>query len=413
MVTRGFGVVLGLLAAFPGCDKVRSVVCEPVAAAAPQPGAAAGGGAAPKPVAAPAPGSAGGPAHAAEGAHEAEHGAPKPESGAAHDSGKNKAELLTSTAARFAVPFSWEKNPTEPLARARVYLRELADDNSQYMSKGTGFFREFAEAQAPRATVVTCADARVQSPAFDATPENDDFTVRNSGNQLESTLGSVQYGVEHLNTPVLLILGHTGCGAVKAALSDTRTLEDPIRRELSGLHLKKVKGAVDDKRWADAVVENVHDQVRAGLKQFGARVNAGELTIIGAVYDFRNDLSRGTGKLSVINVNGVRDEARLKAFGDAIMTTPNPRAAGKKESSLDKLARALANSVVPSNGHLDDEPFEEEEEEEEAENDQGVVVPGSSLMPSMKPAAKPAVAAAKPGAIPAAAAAPRGTKTHH
>jgi carbonic anhydrase len=391
MLTRSFGVVLGLIAAFPGCDKVRSVVCEPVVAAAPQPGAAAGAGA-PKPLAAAGGGAA--PAH--DVAQEAEHPAPQDPS-EPQEAAKRKPDLLTSSA-RFALPFAWEKSPTEPLARAKIFLRELADDNVQYMTKGPEFFKAFAAAETPRSTVVTCADARVQSPAFDATPENDDFTVRNIGNQLDSTLGSVQYGVEHLNTPVLLIMGHTGCGAVKAALGETRELPSALRRELSGLHLKKGKGPLDDKRWADAVLENVHDQVGAALKQFGARVNTGELTIIGAVYDFRNDLGKGPGRLTVIDVNGVQDEARLKAFGDAIMATPNPHAPAKKENSLDRLARALTDSVVSSVHGGDDE--EEEDEEEEAE-------------PATKPGATPGAneaKEAKSGAIPASAAAPHGAR---
>jgi hypothetical protein len=167
---------------------------------------------------------------------------------------------------------------------------------------------------------------------------------------------------------------------VKAALGDTRELEDPIRRELSGLHLKKAKGSLDDKRWAAAVLENVHDQVRLALKQFGPRVNAGDLTVIGAVYDFRNDLGKGPGRLSVIDVNGIQDEARLKAFGDAIMTTPNPRSPAKKESSLDRLARALADSVAAPPAHEEaEEPAEEEEEEEEAS--EPAAMPASAAAP--------------------------------
>jgi len=378
MISRTFGVVLGLIAAFPGCDKVRSVVCEPAAAVPPT--AAAAGAAAPKPTAA----AAGAAAPASVVPHEV-HAAPTAEPADVHDAGKAKPELLTA-GARYALPFAWEKSPAEPLARARIYLRELADDNAAYMTKGPEFFGAFAATQTPRATVVTCADSRVQSPAYDATPENDDFTVRNIGNQLESSLGSVQYGVEHLNTPVLLVVGHTGCSAVKAALSDTRELEAPIRRELSGLRLKKAKGPVDDKRWAAAVLENVHDQVRVALKQFGAHVNAGELTIIGAVYDFRNDLGRGAGRLSVINVNGIEDEARLKAFGEAIMTTPNPRAPGnKKESSLDRLARALADSVATT-GH---DGAEEDEDEYEDEPDHIVIKPSTLPAAAAKPHASP------------------------
>lgn len=80
--------------------------------------------------------------------------------------------------------------------------------------------RDFADKQTPRAAVITRADSRVHSRAWDLTPENDDFTVRDIGNQVQNVEGSVEYGIEHLHTPLLLIIGHTGCGAVKAAMGD-------------------------------------------------------------------------------------------------------------------------------------------------------------------------------------------------
>lgn len=266
--------------------------------------------------------------------------------------------MLTSTA-KFALPFAWEKSPTEPLARARLFLREMADDNDAYMKKGPEFFKALAPNETPRATILSCADSRVQPGALDATPENDDYTIRNLGNQLEGDLGSVQFGIEELHTPVLLVLGHTGCSAVKAALSDASQLSEPIRREIAGIHLKKGKGAVDEKRWTAAVLENVHDQVRAALKQFAQRVNTGDLTIVGAIYDFRNDMGRGPGRLTVVNVNGNQDEERLKAFGDAIMSTPNPHGGrSARESALDRLAKVLAE-----HGSVGADDQDEDEEE--------------------------------------------------
>lgn len=271
-----------------------------------------------------------------------------------------------TAAAKFALPFAWEKSPTEPLSRARTFLRELADDNAQYMTKQAAAVRSYAAGESPRTTVLTCADSRVQAGAWDATPENDDYTVRNLGNQVEAGLGAVQYGVEHLKTPVLLILGHTGCEAVRTAASGDARMEEAIRHELSGIHVKKLKGRLDDKALTSAVIDNVHAQVKAALKRFSPRVTSNDLTIIGAIYDLRNDLGRGVGKLTIINVNGNRDEGRLKAFMEAIMASPNPKgkhAAGDaKENPLERLARALAESA-----NFSDEGDDEEEEEEEEE----------------------------------------------
>lgn len=220
---------------------------------------------------------------------------------------------------KFVVPFAWEASRDEPLSQARAYLKEILGDNRLYMEHGPKFFASFADGQKPRATVVACADSRVHTSAFDATPENDDFMVRNIGNQVENGLGSIEYGVEHLETPVLLILGHSGCGAVKAAMGDISTQSEPVRRELEKLHVSKPKtGTAPEAAWSDAVVENVHAQVAQALVHFGARVQEGKLTVVGAVYDFRNDLGKGSGKITIVDVNGNGDTGRMTAFVEAV-----------------------------------------------------------------------------------------------
>jgi carbonic anhydrase len=318
-----------------GCDKARDVVCEPVKAAAIK---AATQAAAKKALAE----AKAEPAALAPGAE------PPAEAEAADST------LLTAAAQRgFALPFAWEKSPEEPLAKAKRFLREVADDNTAYMAKGPEFFRAFAAGEHPRATVVTCADARVQAGAFDASPENDDFSVRNIGNQVGNSLGSIQYGVERLRTPVLLILGHTGCDAIKAALGDTRELPEAMRQELKALRLDKGHDKKDSEehQLLSAVLANVHAQVKTALREFGPRVNAGDLTVVGAIYDFRNELGQGPGRLAVINVNGNQDPVRLKSFVEAIMSGPG--AGHSSEDVMTRLAHALADPGPPDQD-LDD-----------------------------------------------------------
>jgi carbonic anhydrase len=318
-----------------GCNKVRDVVCEPVKAAAIK---AATQAAAKKAL--------------AEGPVKAEPAEPEP----AAEAQAADPTLLTAAAQRgFALPFAWEKSPEEPLAKARKFLREVADDNTSYMAKGPEFFRAFAAGQHPRATVIACADARVQAGAFDATPEDDDFSIRNIGNQVGNSLGSIQYGVERLHTPVLLILGHTGCDAIKAAMGDTRELPEAMRQELKALHFDKNRDKKDseDHQLTLAVLANVHEQVKTALREFGPRVNAGDLTVVGAIYDFRNELGKGPGRLAVINVNGNQDPVRLKSFVEAIMSGPG--AGPNSDDVMTRLARALADPGPPSDPQdLDD-----------------------------------------------------------
>jgi carbonic anhydrase len=153
--------------------------------------------------------------------------------------------------------------------------------------------------------VVTCADSRVHSHAFDATPDGDLFMVRNIGNQIATAEGSVEYGVNHLHTPVLLIVGHSACGAIKAAAGDYSGESGPIRNELDTLQVPKGEAGIN------SVVLNVNNQVKRAMAKFEEKVISGELTIVGAVYDFRDDLKQGQGKLVIVNVNGETDAKKL------------------------------------------------------------------------------------------------------
>ncbi|MFA5824333.1 MAG: carbonic anhydrase [Gallionellaceae bacterium] len=191
-------------------------------------------------------------------------------------------------------------------AVAQTFIKEIQADQAGYAGiKGATFFQELSKGQKPRATVVTCSDSRVHTNMLDKTPEGDLFMVRNIGNQMATSLGSVEYGVNHLNSSLLLIIGHSSCGAIKAASSDYSSLEPAIKKELDTIG--KVTGNID------GVKANVNNQVAAATKEFADKVKAGHLVIIGAVYDFADDMKQGAGKLNVINVNGETDTAKIAA----------------------------------------------------------------------------------------------------
>ena len=101
--------------------------------------------------------------------------------------------------------------------------------------------RALATSQRPWATVLTCSDSRVSpSWVFDTTP-GDLFVIRNAGNSaFDEAIASVEYGVSVLKTPLVMVMGHSGCGAVTAAMDDkplTPSLErliHPIEETISG-----------------------------------------------------------------------------------------------------------------------------------------------------------------------------------
>ncbi len=296
--------------------------------------------------------------HGEEGHEEAKeegHGSKSKGKGSSKDKGGRTNEADGS---RFSVPFVWETSKTDPLAVARDHLREILADNARYIKDHPRPRVPGPTEQRPSTTLVTCSDSAVQVPVLDATPENDMFVVRNMGNQLENSLGSVEYGISELKTPVLLIVGHTDCDAVHLAISkDSGKGSKALRRELAHIPQPKAKKlASEGELLKQAVIENVHLQVEAAISQFQSLVHTSKLTIVGAVYDPGNELRQGAGKLHIINVNSNRDPAAMSAFVAAIM-------------SDNKIIRLEPDGEQDEHGALEDESegaAEEHEAPEEA-----------------------------------------------
>lgn len=186
-------------------------------------------------------------------------------------------------------------------------VHRILENNAVFMrTHGPDYFKPFIESQHPKATVILCSDSRVHVHALDSKPDNVLFVVRNIGNQLPTAEGSVEYGVRHLHTPLLLIIGHVRCGAIKAASGDYSKESPAIRKELDTIRVRKGGD------WLENVKLNVNNQVSDAMKKFEAEVNEDKLTVIGAVYDFANDLRQGYGKLVIINVNGDTSASKIR-----------------------------------------------------------------------------------------------------
>jgi len=190
---------------------------------------------------------------------------------------------------------------------AKAFITHIFEENKIHVDNiSHEDFKKFSDKQTPRATIVACSDSRVQTNTFHQEPINDLFTVRNIGNQIATSEDSIEYGIYHLRTPILLIVGHSHCGAIAAATGDYSKELLPIQKELDNLHVKK-KADVNVE-----VIENVHHQVDYALKKFKDKITSKELYVIGVVYDFRDDFKQGHGRLALINLNGEKDPKKIK-----------------------------------------------------------------------------------------------------
>jgi len=147
---------------------------------------------------------------------------------------------------------------------------------------------ETAKGQKPFAIIVGCSDSRIPPEILFDRSVGDLFIIRTAGNVLdEIALGSVEYGAEHLGVQLLVILGHSKCGAVDA------TMKGGEAKGHIGAIVKKIKPAVEKAKgkpgdaWMNCVQANV-EKVVAELKEnkpiLHELVHEGKLKIVGALY---------------------------------------------------------------------------------------------------------------------------------
>jgi len=190
-----------------------------------------------------------------------------------------------------------------PSVDADAALAKLKEGNARFSSskvsqgKPTAAKRaETAQAQHPFAIVLGCADSRTAPEIVFDQNIGDLFVVRTAGNLVdEHALGSFEYAVDHLGARLIVVLGHTRCGAVTAALaSDTAPGHvQSLVRDIQPA-VKAAKGKPGDALSA-TVTENAR-QVAAQIKAKAALGDlAKEVRIVSAVYDL------DTGKIDWAN----------------------------------------------------------------------------------------------------------------
>ncbi len=181
-------------------------------------------------------------------------------------------------------------------------LKDLLDGNERFAMGKTlnprrspADFSKLAPAQAPDAVIVGCADSRVPPEILFDQGVGDLFVIRVAGNVVSSAgptvKGSIAYGVVALGAPLVMVLGHNQCGAVKAALE---TKEPALPESIKDLvRMVNTGGEKDLDR---AVVANVRAGVERlkSLEPLAGYVEAKRIKVIGAVYDL------ASGKVTLV-----------------------------------------------------------------------------------------------------------------
>lgn len=187
--------------------------------------------------------------------------------------------------------------PQAALDRLIVGNQRFTQHHLEHPDQSADRVKELTQAQHPFVTVLSCADSRVTAEIIFDQGLGDIFDVRVAGNiATPEVVGSIEYAVELLETPLLMVLGHERCGAVTAAVEQGElpgqigTFVDAILPAVN--QVKDMPGDTVDNVVSANVRYQVEQVMRSSLVR--DRQQSGQLQVVGARYDL------DTGAVSLI-----------------------------------------------------------------------------------------------------------------
>jgi carbonic anhydrase len=196
--------------------------------------------------------------------------------------------------------------PKPTVLNPQTALKQLMEGNARFVSgKGThphqslARLQETAAAQYPFAAILGCADSRVPAEIVFDQGLGDLFVVRVAGNVASQTaIGSLEFATAVLGAQLIVVLGHSSCGAVRAAIKG-----DPLPGRI-GVFVEEIKPAVElaKSKTGDAEVNSTNANVQYQAESLAERstilgglVKEGKLKIVSARYDLQ------TGKATMLS----------------------------------------------------------------------------------------------------------------
>jgi len=187
------------------------------------------------------------------------------------------------------------------------------------------YFKKLAKDQAPNYLWIGCSDSRVPANEIIGAQPGELFVHRNIANMVVHTdlnlLSVLEYAVNYLNVDHVILCGHTGCGGIKAALSQSnfdllnkwlRNLKDIYYHHREEIHLIKDSEAKVNKLVEINVVEQVHNLIKTGVVQ-KAWKKGNNVTVHGWVYDMETGIIKS---LLECDKNAEFDSIYRYDFGD-------------------------------------------------------------------------------------------------
>ncbi|MEO5362498.1 MAG: carbonic anhydrase [Magnetococcus sp. DMHC-8] len=210
------------------------------------------------------------------------------------------AGMATSIGALALPRLLWASDPAAaPIMSSDQALQLLKEGHARFLAGKSErpnltpqrIAETFAKGQHPFVTVISCSDSRVPVEHIFDRGIGDLFVIRVAGNVADTDeIGTAEYGAGHLTTPLVLVLGHTKCGAVTAVVKGDKvggSIPKLVDNIIPAAQRAKDKGLAGDELILDAIRENVRQSMQdltAKSEELAHLQHTGTIKLVGAVY---------------------------------------------------------------------------------------------------------------------------------
>lgn len=186
--------------------------------------------------------------------------------------------------------------PETPAQAWEVMLegnQRFVTDKPSHLRQDFGLRTELAKEQKPFAALFGCSDSRLSAEIIFDVGLGDLFVVRNAGQVIaETILGSLEYAVEVLGVPLILVLGHDECGAIRTTMNSAEGqilpagefIKNLVDRISPTVNAAKANGMHQIDEITDLHVRDTINELIARSTLIAQRIESGKLAVIGANY---------------------------------------------------------------------------------------------------------------------------------
>lgn len=224
----------------------------------------------------------------------------------------------------------------------------------QSVHPNTSFSRRLlttTDGQAPFATILGCSDSRVPVEILFDQGVGDLFVIKVAGNVADTDeIGSAEYGVDHLGTPVLMVLGHTYCGAVTAVTTGAE-VHGSIPKLVDNIipAVKKAKEANPAAEKAELIIKATTENVWQGIEDLLTKSHAlaeraahGKVVVVGAMYNIL------TGRVEILGTHPRQSELLGEAKDALIVPAVTEDAAPAAVPAKEPAAAPAKEQAAPA-----------------------------------------------------------------